>query len=387
MKKYYENISKFVFIFIIMVFIISSILKTKRFLHSVLITLNIIDDKKFSYIDKFVKIKQSKVTYKYKGENIPVKIFKPDCGKKCPAVLVSHGLAPQGFKDWRLVKFAKTLAKTGIIVFLPNFELLKRVRIKMRTVYKMRFLFDKMIGEPFVDKSKAGFFAISYSGGPATIAFSKKEYKQKLKYIVYLGGYYNLFNVLVFGLSGHSSFNRYEYHTKPSDWGRWYYLISNIEYVESDKDKKLLKRIAEIKRTTPESNTQFFEKQLSEKGKQLLLMIKTQNPHRIRKLIKKQNPRLRKTLEIMSPEKYIAKLKKVKILLLHASNDPLIPFTESFRFRRALIKHGIPASLTIINALEHVNVIKKEFSFENVLTFYIPELVKMSNIVYEMINS
>ncbi len=387
MNGIYKKLRKYVFIFILTIFIINSFCKVKSYFRSILVTLNVMDGKKFSYIDKFVKVKQIYKTYNYKNEKFPVKIFKPVGKDKCPVVLVTHGLAPRGFDDWRLVAFAKTLAKTGCVVFMPNFELLKQVKIKMSTVDKVRFIFNKMLELKFVNPDRAGIFAISYSGGPVTIAFSDKKYSSKLKYIIYLGGYYDLSNVLVFGLSGHSTFKGYDYYTKPSKWGRWYYLLSNIDYVETESDKRLLRRIAELRKYNPDDDISEFEKKLSDKGKKLLEMIKTSDHKKIRALIKKQSLRFRNTLKVMSPELYIKNLTGVKIYLLHASNDPLIPFTESFLFREKLIKNKIPASLTLINALEHVDVVKKKFTFKNIISFYLPELVKMSNIIYEIITN
>lgn len=372
---------------ILAIFLYYRISSAIDWVHALLVTLDIVDNKKLNFIDRFIEIKVAYKEYTFPGETIPVKIFTSGNKKKMPAILVAHGLAPDGYNDSRLTQFARSLAKTGAVVFLPNFSYMQNVRIKPVTAKKMQFLFDRMCELPYVDKNRAGFFPISYAGGPGTMAFSEPPYNEKTRYIIYLGGYYQLSQVLVFGLSGKSRFNGHVYSTEPSRWGRWYYLLSNLEYVENAEDRKHLFSIAETKRRYPWYDISETEKKLTAAGKKLLEMIKHTDPEKIMKLIRKQNENFRDTLKIMSPAHYIHGLAKTKVFLLHASNDPLVPYTESLYFYQAMKKAGGKPSLTIINALEHVDMIKKPFTLKNILSFYLPELIKMTNVVYEIIRT
>ena len=204
---------------------------------------------------------------------------------------------------------------------------------------------------------------------------------------MFLGGYYKLENVLIFGLSGKSNFHGKHFTTTPSRWGRWYYLKSNIEYIDNLKDRRLLIKIADIRLSDPHRDISEIENELTEQGKSILKMIKQTNPLEIKKLIAKQSDIFKFTLKQMSPSKYLKGLRNSKVFLGHASSDPLIPFSESFYFREHLKKVGGKPSFIMLNVLSHVNIVNRKITVKNVIFLYLPELLKMVDFIKEIINA
>jgi acetyl esterase/lipase len=358
--------------------------KSLKWFKSLMITLSVADDTNFTYAKRNYRVVHKKIYYFFKGEKIGVKIFRSYSNKKSPAILVAHGLAPDGYDDTRLVSFAQKLAMTGTTVFLPDFTLMKQIRIKPLTAIKMRFLFNKMRSLKRTDKNKCSVFAISYAGGPVSLAFSKSPYNKQVSSIYYLGSYFDLKQALLFGLSGRSYYLKCEVHTIPSVWARWYYLISNLEYVKDKKSRSVLKKIAEIKRIDPFYNTAKLEKELTGDAAKLLELIKEKDYQKLKKLVENQSIEFRKTLDIMSPKNCTQGLKEIKIFIIHAAEDPLVSYTESFHFAHALKKAGASPSFILLSSLSHVNIIKKPFTLMNILKFYLPEIVKMTNIIYTL---
>jgi alpha-beta hydrolase superfamily lysophospholipase len=127
-------------------------------------------------------------------------------------LLLAHGMNKTGKDETEIVHFAETLARAGVIVFVPENKGLADFRIGRQEVNDMRMAIDKMT-ELFPGKRK-GVMTFCYANGVVAAALDGGR-REKLDYIVLWGSYADYKDVMMFNLTGYYIVGNNRFYAEP----------------------------------------------------------------------------------------------------------------------------------------------------------------------------
>jgi len=318
------------------------------------------------------------------GERIAADLYYPGDGKQRAAILLTHGIIEAGKDDPRLVRFARSLARCGFVVLVPELEGMKAFRILLEDVNDIVTSFRTLASLELVDGEKMGLLGFSYGAGPTFIAAVDPSIRDQVKFLVSFGGYYDPVNVIRFITTGHYDYRDERGFLKPEPYGKWTFFMNNLDYVESQKDRRILREVFEKEEKGRRGEIGALIKGLTPQGRALYELLVNTNPDRVEHLVRKIDPGVRDYLERLSMARVVP-LVKAYLLIGHGSTDPLIPYTESLRLVDA-VKNKAKVHLAILRLFTHVDPSRKSFSAKEFLTVYVPSMLKFYYLVYDLLS-
>lgn len=165
---------------------------TRAFFKSVLLISEIFPGSSVKPLGIFTKEPILKeVVYKSGGKEIFADLWSPNDRRKHPGAVLHLGLDIDR-KDPRVQMFAKSLARSGIIVLAPNIPSISNRRLTRETPRELEDSFKYLTSLNLVDKKKTGFMGLCVAGAPTLIAAQSKDLKNKVAYLITINPYYDL---------------------------------------------------------------------------------------------------------------------------------------------------------------------------------------------------
>ena len=305
--------------------------------------------------------------------------------KKKAGILLTHGIIDSGKDDPRLIRFANSLARTGFVVLVPELKGMKSFRILLSDVDDIiaSFLYLASL-KKIVDEKKIGLMGFSYGAGPTIIAAADPAIRHKIKFLMSFGGYYDPVNVIRFVTTGYYEYLDEKGFLKPELYGKWVFFKNNVDYVESERDRSLLKQVFEKEEKNRREEAIPLLKGLTPRGRNLYELLINQDPRRVDELVKGTDPRFQKYLDKIALGPIIPSI-HAYLLIGHGSGDSLIPYTESLRLADA-VSDKDEVHLAILRLFTHVDPAQSSFSASEVLTVYLPSMIKFYYLVYDLLS-
>lgn len=279
-------------------------------------------------------------------------IYEPGEPALAGLVLVP-GATPAGKDDRALVAFAQSLARVRFRVLAPEIPGLRRLRLGPEDIgpvaEAVRALGDRMrAGQPL------GLLAVSYAAGPAAAALLEPGVSERVDFTVLIGGYHDIEAVLTFIGTGYwrDGPARPWRHRKPLTPGKWVFMLSNAERLESAQDRALLTEIARRRLRDREADTGDLEARLGDEGRTVLALLSNPDPDHVPALIAALPQAIRADLARLDPRRLPLGALKSRFVLIHGIGDRFIPESESRAFARALFPGQ--ADLYLAGGLNHV---------------------------------
>ncbi len=297
---------------------------------------------------------QIHLDYESEGLQYRADLYIPRTSPLASIVLIP-GVAEQGKNDPRLIAFATTLARSHFIVLVPDITNLREFKIRAEDSRAIIDAFKFLASRPeFPTQRQAGIGAFSYAAGPAVLAALNSEVREKIDFILSVGGYYDVEQVITFFTTGYFKNDNGWQYQKPNEYGKWVFVLSNIERLSNPKDKEIFNEIAQRKMHDPDAIIDDLTGDLTVEANSILKLLKNQDHSEAQNLIKKIPNTIRSDLNALNlSNKDLGQL-HAKLILLHGIDDDIIPYTESISLARAVTKGQ--ANLFIVDGLAHVNV-------------------------------
>ena len=173
-------------------------------------------------------------------------LYLPGVPAEAGLVLVP-GITREGKDDPRLIAFASTLARARFEVLVPDLPNLSALKVSAddagAIADAVRFFDDRPTG------ARVGVAAISYAVGPAVAALFEDGADKRVDFVLAIGGYYDIEATITFFTTGHyrPHSSRAWRHRPPNDYGKWVFVRSNADRLESAADRTTLRAMAERK--------------------------------------------------------------------------------------------------------------------------------------------
>jgi alpha-beta hydrolase superfamily lysophospholipase len=287
------------------------------------------------------------------GQRLRGDLYVPADGTRAGIVLVP-GLAVAGKDDPRLVALARTFARVGFLVLIPEMRGFRSFRMSAEDVHVLVAAVQALAEQPELQpRLPVGIGAFSFAVGPALIAALDARVAERISFVVAVGGYHDLRRLIAYYTTGAHRDDRNT--PTPYDKGKWIFALGVSEKLPDATDRLAVQTVA---RRAIYANTREQDLPtpagLSPGGAALLELLGNTTPERVPLLLARLPAPLRAEISALNPAEQPMDTLEARLLLLHGRSDNIIPYTESIA-----LAASIPADrgdLFVIDGLAHVDL-------------------------------
>ncbi len=269
------------------------------------------------------------------------------------AVLLFRGVNPAGRDDPRVVRLAKGLARSGMVVMIPWSDTMTQKRISTDEINNLVYAFQALKRLDGVDPDRIGMGGFCVGASLAAVAAEDPRIADDVKFLNFFGGYFNAFD-LVKAISARSSFYKGQVEPwNPDTLTREVFFTELISSLSDPEETALLTKIFIDDQTDLERS---FLEELSKEGKAVFRLLDGAPLEETDTLISQLPEKGRMKLAIISPSTRLDKL-KARVLIMQNREDNLVPVEESRRLADAL-SHSNQVYYTEFSFFQHVDPTK-----------------------------
>ncbi|MDX1488485.1 MAG: hypothetical protein R3268_09810, partial [Acidiferrobacterales bacterium] len=189
--------------------------------------------------------------YEVDGRRYKADIYRPLTPPRAAVVLL-HGASAGGKDEPRLVDFAAMLATARFIVLVPDLVRLRKLQLRAATRTDVVDAVRYMASTPeLVPNQNLGIVAISVAAEPAIMATLEPSIAARLRFVLAIGGYYDMLATLTFATTGYFHDGTQVHHQQPNAYGKWVFALSNVEMLRNPADRRTMTAIASRKLKDP----------------------------------------------------------------------------------------------------------------------------------------
>jgi len=293
------------------------------------------------------------LAYAIQGRDYQADLYLPGEASLAGIVLVP-GVAERGKDDPRLVAFATTLARTRFLVLVPDLPNLRALRVRADDAQVVADAFTHLLSRPeFPKRGQAGIGAFSYAVGPAVLAALEPGIRERVDFVLGVGGYYDLHQVVTFFTTGYFQVKGEWQYLEPNRYGKWVFVFGNAERLSSPRDRLTFRAIAERRLNDPQAQIDDLSRRLTSEGRTLLTLLENRDRLLTPTLINSLPATIRADMEALNLARQDLSRLRARLILLHGTDDAIIPYSESIALAAA-VSPG-QAELFLIDGLAHVD--------------------------------
>jgi pimeloyl-ACP methyl ester carboxylesterase len=281
-------------------------------------------------------------------------LYWPD-GAQAALVLVP-GVVPEGKDDPRLVDLAQTLVRARFAVLVPDIVNLRAQKVSPEDARAIAAAIAWLAGcGEHPDTPSVGVVAISYAAGPAILAALRPDAAPRVRFLVAIGGYYDLEAVVTFFTTGYFRTGPDEpwRHGEPNAYGKWVFVAANAERLDDADDRAALAAMAERKLQDLDAEVADLEAGLGPQGRAVTALLDNRDPDRVPGLIAGLPEAVRGDLAALDLSRRDLSQLEARLLLVHGRDDPIIPSSESEALAAAAPDE---TALYVVDSLAHVEL-------------------------------
>ncbi len=297
------------------------------------------------------------IAYRIDGRDYLGDLYRPG-GDSDAALVLVPGAAPEGRDHPRLIAFADTLARARFTVLVPEIENLRALRVRPSDIQHIadavRYLAEAQAGGDA--QGPIGIAAISYAAGPAVLAALRPEVRDDVRFLVAIGGYYDMEAVITFFTTGgfREDANEPWQRGTPNAYGKWVFARANADRLREPRDRVLLTAMAERKLRDLDANITDLSDKLGPEGRSVQALLANVDPEAVPALVAALPQAIRTDMEALDVRRYDLSTLSARLILIHGRNDAIIPYTESLALAAAVPPRQ--ATLYLVGNLDHVQL-------------------------------
>jgi hypothetical protein len=297
---------------------------------------------------------RNQVLFPVAGRAYAGDLYRPLQGAQA-AILLIPGAAEEGKDDPRLVAFATTLARARFNVLVPDLASLREQRVSSANIAEVADAFAWLAAQPdMAPGGRAGMVAFSYASGPVLLAALEPQIREQVSFVLAVGGYYDLEQVLIFFTTGWFRHGGDWHYLEPNDYGKWLFVLSNLHRITDPDDRRRLQRMAMRRLDDPAAPLADLAQGLSEEGHGVYAFISNRDRELAPRLLAELPSALTADIAALDlADKDLSQL-RARLLLIHGYDDDIIPYTESIALARAVGNRQ--ACLFLVHGLVHVDL-------------------------------
>jgi dienelactone hydrolase len=253
----------------------------------------------------------------------------------------------------QLVNLSRSFAREGIVVVNVGTPALFQYQVSAMDGEAVVQAFALLERWPGVDPHRVGIIAFSAGVTLACVGAADPRIRDRVAFLAIFGGYFDATSLL--GTMGRRV-QVVDGHTQPwrPDATPLYALVSTVSNLLSPTDNTLLRKAFPIDKIGPPLTAQ-QQAQLSPDAAAFYHLLEGDEPGNVDRNLTVLSPQMKALLIQVSPVSVIDQI-RAPIQLLHARNDPSIPFTQSQQFAAALARLHHPYDFAAYSIFSHVEI-------------------------------
>ncbi len=288
------------------------------------------------------------------GRSYAADLYLPETAHRGTLVLV-HGFTEEGRRDPRLVDFAQTLSRAGFRVLVPELDGLRDLSISTREAEAIADAVRHATGpDGPAEEGATALAAISFAVGPALVAAMEDDTRDRVSFVISVGGYYSLPDMLRYVTTGYDRDGAGAGAPPPQRAARWAALLSQAHWLDEAQDREALKTIARRRMEDGTARVVDQLRQLTPQGRAVYSLIMNRDPEQVDDLLQRMPPRLLEELGALDLAELDLERLEARLVMIHGPDDRVIPVSHSRRLKEALPEGQ--ARLFEAGGLGHVDV-------------------------------
>ncbi len=293
------------------------------------------------------------VTFTAKGVSYSGDLYSPQ-EKPLAALLLLPGAAEQGKDDPRLQALATSMARARFVVLVPDLTGFRTMQISSSDIGDVARCFQWLESRPELSNGNVGICAFSYACGPAVLAALDPTIRERINFVITIGGYHDLSRALTFFTTGYFQKNKVWLHREPNHYGKWVFVLSNISRLSVARDRALFKEMAARKLENILAGTDDLAAGLTAEGSSVYAFIQNRDPARVPFLIGKLPAAIQEEIRDLNVAAYDLGPLKARMIIIHGYDDDIIPYTESIALAGKVTPEQV--RLYLVQGLMHVDL-------------------------------
>ena len=270
----------------------------------------------------------SEITYGCGSRDVVADLYRPDGRGRHSGLILGHGAIKNGKNDQALRFAGQSLARAGYLVLVPQLDNLCKFRLHQDDIDVLVASFQYLAGQEF-SNGKIGMLGVCISAPLVLLAATEPCVSRDLTVVSSWGGFYNINDWLQAVITKH-----YIGEGEFKPWKPRPVLIEEtpkwlIELLPNTSDRVCFEKM--LRGDSGDS----VKGNLSPSGQAMYDLLTNREPERARALWARLDPKIRQTLDNLSPHTKISQL-KTKISIIHTLTDDVIPWVESCKLADAV---------------------------------------------------
>ncbi|HYD08232.1 MAG TPA: hypothetical protein VEC60_21030 [Reyranella sp.] len=270
-------------------------------------------------------------------------------GRVRAAMVLVPGAAVLGRDEPRLQALARSFARSGFMVLVPELPEVRRLALSKADADRVASALRQL--RQWQPTLPIGVAAVSYAVAPAVIAALETD----PAFIVGIGGYHDSEAAIRFVTTGtfRPLGDARQFQMPPNAYGRWAVLLANAGRLDDPNDARLLETIATTRWRNPGADIGELAAGLGRDGKAVLALVENRDPDVVTWLISELPEKVKREIDALSLALYDLGKLHGHLILVHGRGDPLVPYSESQALAAAASKARV--SLFLVDELGHVD--------------------------------
>lgn len=316
------------------------------------------------------------VAYTVAGRSHTADLYLPGAGAAQAAIVLVPGATPDGKDDARLVAFAHTLARARFTVLAPELKGLRELRLHTGEAREVADALAYLASRPHLAPAgRAGIAAFSYALGPAVLAALEEDVRSKARFILGVGGYYDLPRTVGFFTTGcFEQGGRWNY-LEPDEYGKLVFARSSQPYLPAG-DREIVDAMVAIRYKDRAADISRLAPGLGPEGRTVYALLANTDPARVPQLLAALPVRLRADIAALSLHNKDLTRLRAHLILVHGKSDNLVAYSESIALAAA-VPPGQARLFVIHRILGHVDLGFSQWLSWKFLTQELPDIWRM----------
>ena len=324
------------------------------------------------------------VAYRVAGRDHAADLYLPGAGAPAAGIVVAPGVVPKGKDDPRLTAFATTLARAQFAVLAPELPGFRQLVIQPSDARVVADAFAWLASRPdLAPEGRAGIGAFSYAVGPAVLAALEPDIRERVRFVVAVGGYHDLSRALCFLTTGGFEHAGQWHYLQPDEYGQLVFVRSALPYLPPS-DRVLLEAMAQRRLQDRQAELTDLATGLSPDGAAVYALVANRDPARFAALKAALPERLRADLAALSLAGQDLSQLAAPLILIHGKTDNLIPYPESIALAGAAPPDQARLYL-IEHLLGHVDLRPGPILTWAFWTRDLPDILRLGQAVYHLL--
>jgi pimeloyl-ACP methyl ester carboxylesterase len=270
-------------------------------------------------------------------------------------VLFTPGAVQEGADDSRVAPFARTLARAGFTVVVPDLRSFRTLRIEPAHAGELGAALEGLAARrDLAPRGVAGIVGISYAGGVAMRVAIDPRHAPRVSHVVAVGAFADLDSVVRFLATGRMSHRGRSYEQRPDPYGAFVFLRTYEAFIPSAADRAALEAMVQRRLRDPRAPLDDLAARLTPDGRLVYDLFERAEAGDVQALLDKLPEPMKRAMADLSPARHDFTPLRARLYLVHDRFDTTIPFTETLALTDRARPH-VPVRAILLQSLHHAD--------------------------------